>query len=154
MSSLSFRNVLFAAGFVALGSALTITGTAAAGSFGEQRRAFVQNLVQDLDLTAAQTADLKQIKADVTERYHQARADRLDTFASLVDKIDADEPDREGVHALADARIDAIAASVHTTVDDVLDFVETLDDSQRETLVTRLRAAHDKLAALHGGSSR
>jgi hypothetical protein len=141
-----FQKALFALVFVGLGSVGTLAGSALAtpgqgGTGGRSggRSAMVEQLVQDLNLSAEQMAKGQEVKERVTARMKDMRQQRKAGFEELANELANGPIDRRAVHKLADRRLDAMGSNIHASIDDILDFVDTLDPQQKETLINELR---------------
>lgn len=147
MASGFFQKALFALVFVGLGSVGTLAGSALAtpgggaqtGGRGGAKSAMVETLVQDLNLSAEQMAKGQEVKERVAARMKDMRQQRKAGFEELANELASGQIDRRAVHKLADRRLDAMASSIHASIDDILDFVDTLDPQQKETLINDLR---------------
>ena len=148
MASGFFQKALFALVFVGLGSVGTLAGSALAtpGDGGGRtagksggRSAMIEKLVQDLNLDAAQMAKGQEVKERITARMSDMRQQRKAGFEELANELASGPVDRRAVHKLADRRLDAMANNIHASIDDILDFVDTLDPQQKEMLITDLR---------------
>ena len=146
MTSGFFRKALFALVFVGLGSVGTVAGSAVAtpgdpqaGARSSGMSAMVEKLVQDLNLTPEQMEKGREVRDRVTARMRDMRKQRKAGFEELANELSNGPIDRRAVHKLADRRLDTMANNIHASIDDILDFVDTLDAQQKETLINDLR---------------
>jgi hypothetical protein len=159
MASGFVRNALFASVFLGLGSVGTLAGSALAtpgdggrGGRGGAKAAMVDKLVQDLNLDAAQMAKGQDVKEKITTRMRDVRQERKAGFEELANELASGQVDRRAIHRLADRRLDAMANDIHASIDDILDFVDTLDPQQKETLVNGLRTMKSASGSSRRGS--
>jgi Spy/CpxP family protein refolding chaperone len=147
MASGFFQKALFALVFVGLGSVGTLAGSALAtpgggaqaGGRSGAKSAMVENLVQDLNLSAEQMAKGQEVKDRVSARMRDMRKQRKAGVEELANELSNGPIDRRAIHKLADRRLDTMASNIHASIDDILDFVDTLDPQQKETLINDLR---------------
>lgn len=141
------QKALFALVFVGLGSVGTLAGSAVANPGGGSqaggrsggKSAMVEKLVQDLNLTPEQMQKGQEVKDRVSARMRDSRQQRKAGFEELANELSNGPIDRRAVHKLADRRLDTMANNIHASIDDILDFVDTLDPQQKETLINDLR---------------
>ncbi|QSQ23782.1 Spy/CpxP family protein refolding chaperone [Pyxidicoccus parkwayensis] len=95
--------------------------------------------LEDLDATDAQRQSINAVKdrlfdegAQLMEEQHSARAEAFEQLAS-------DKPDAQKLHALVDARIDAMRAFAHKMTDAALEVHGTLTPEQRKELADEFR---------------
>jgi hypothetical protein len=150
MTSGFFQKALFALVFLGVGSVGTLAGSALAtpgdrsgggrsGRSGGGKAAMIEKLVQDLNLDASQMAKGQEVKARITERMRNTRQDRGAAFEELANELGSDRIDRKAVYRIADRRMDVMEQNIHASIDDVLEFVDTLDPQQKETLINDIR---------------
>jgi hypothetical protein len=131
---------LFALMLFGLGSVATLAGTAVANDPGTRGKgAMLDKLVEDLQLDATQLAKGQEVKARILQRMKDVREERAAGLDELARQLAEGQVDRRAIHKLADRRLDAMSENIHASIDDVLDFVDTLDPQQKETLVNDLR---------------
>ena len=157
-----FQKALFALVFVGLGSVGTLAGNALAtpgggpqaggqaGGRGGGKAAMVEKLVQDLNLTPEQMTKGQEVKERVSARMKDMRQQRKAGFEELANELSNGPVDRKAVHKLADRRLDTMSNNIHASIDDILDFVDTLDPQQKETLVNDLRTMRGGSGSRHG----
>ena len=145
-----FQKALFALVFAGLGSVGTLAGGALAtpgpqaggaqaGGRSGGHSAVMEKLVQDLNLTPDQMEKGQAVKDRVTARMRDMRQQRKAGFEELANELSNGPVDRKAVNKLADRRLDTMANNIHASIDDILDFVDTLDPNQKETLINDLR---------------
>ena len=152
MASGFFQKALFALVFAGLGSVGTLAGSALAtpgggpqaggaqaGGRSGGHSAVMEKLVQDLNLTPDQMEKGQEVKDRVSARMRDMRQQRKAGFEELANELSNGPIDRKSVHKLADRRLDTMANNIHASIDDILDFVDTLDPNQKETLINDLR---------------
>lgn len=95
--------------------------------------------LEDLDATDAQRQSIHAVKdrlfdegAKLMEEQHGARAEAFTQLSS-------DTPDAQKLHALVDARIDAMRTFAHKMTDAALEVHGTLTPEQRKELATEFR---------------
>jgi Spy/CpxP family protein refolding chaperone len=134
----TFRSLIFAAGFMAIGAFSTIGLEAIArpgqGGPGPQ----VARLLGMLDLSDAQQELAAEIRSTAQDHRESMRADREASHADLMALLGSASVDREAVHEELDVRASEKLAFAHTMADMILDLHATLDDEQRARLVERM----------------
>jgi Spy/CpxP family protein refolding chaperone len=134
----TFRSLIFAAGFMAIGAFTTIGLEAVArpghGSPGPE----VARLLGALDLSDSQQELAAEIRHAAREHRESVRAERESMRAERMALLGSASVDREAVHAELDARASERLDFAHTMADMALDLHATLDDEQRARLVERM----------------
>jgi hypothetical protein len=90
------------------------------------------------------------VKERVSARMKDMRQQRKAGFEELANELSNGPVDRTAVHKLADRRLDTMSNNIHASIDDILDFVDTLDPQQKETLVNDLRTMRSGSGSRHG----
>ena len=98
----------------------------------------LSDLVEQLDLTDAQKADLVDLRAAMRDRFQDQRSERMEIAQAISDSLDAGTVDRKTLHGLVDRQAEARRKATSETVDDLLDFYETLDETQQALVRARL----------------
>lgn len=145
----SFRTVLMAAGFMALGATTTLALDASArgGGQGMHQRgpghhgprvpgAGLARAMGQLDLTADQQAALESIRDDVMADMKAMHAERKAEKGDIVEQLATGELSRDQVHSQIDAHAAERTEMAHEVVDRIMDVYETLSPEQRAELVT------------------
>ncbi len=95
--------------------------------------------LEDLDATDAQRQSINAAKdrlfEDGVRLMEEHRGARVEAFTQL----SSDSPDAQKLHALVDARIDAMRAFAHKITDAALEVHGTLTPQQRKELATEFR---------------
>ncbi len=95
--------------------------------------------LEDLDATDAQRNSINAVKdrlfAEGVGLMEEQHAARVEAFTQL----SSDAPDAQKLHALVDARIDAMRAFAHKMTDAALEVHGTLTPEQRKELATEFR---------------
>ncbi|RME22187.1 MAG: periplasmic heavy metal sensor [Deltaproteobacteria bacterium] len=157
--SANLRRILFASGFMVLGSLGTVGLTAAAGRGGPGGPAahgpaggperVVLMAMRRLDLTDEQQALLDDAIDDIRDQVRAAhsgreRPDREALIAAVADG----SLDREALHARVDARLAAMAETAHLSIDRIMDVYESLDADQKAELAELLTQAAERRGAM------
>jgi Spy/CpxP family protein refolding chaperone len=134
----TFRSLIFAAGFMAVGAFTTIglEATARPGQGGPGPA--VARLLGALDLSDSQQELAAELRSTAQDHRESMRAEREADHAELMALLGSASVDREAVHAELDARASEKLAFAHTMADMILDLHATLDDEQRARLVERM----------------
>ena len=91
----------------------------------------LEDALEDLDATPAQKAQVMALKDRLLQRGAALRQGNQDTRRQLLAQWDSASPDRAAVHALVDARIDAMRAFAHEAADAAVDLHGILTPEQR-----------------------
>jgi periplasmic protein CpxP/Spy len=135
-----------AAGFVLLTGFRGGCGShhhAGAASVDKMITAHLDDTLDDLKATDGQRAQILALKDKLVKdgvALHQGQADAK---KALVAQWDSATPDRAAVHALVDARIDAIRAFAHQVADAGLDLHGTLTPEQRAQISKKIHRRMD-----------
>ncbi len=141
------------AGVAALAAVVALTGFASGcGRHGHPRdpaqvQAFVDSrtshALDDLDATPDQRAQVKQLVDAVVADGLKLRDGQREAARALVAQWDAATPDAAQVHALVDARVDALRAFAHEAADAALKVHGVLTPEQRAKVSKRLHRHED-----------
>ncbi|HEU4385016.1 MAG TPA: Spy/CpxP family protein refolding chaperone [Anaeromyxobacteraceae bacterium] len=93
--------------------------------------AHLEDALEDLDATPAQKGQVMALKDRVLQKGLALRQGGQETKKALVAQWDSASPDRAAVHALVDARIDAMRAFAHEAADAAVDLHGILTPEQR-----------------------
>lgn len=96
------------------------------------------DIVEQLDLTDAQKADLVDLRAAMQDRFQAQRSERMEIARALSDSLDKGTVDRKAILGLVDRQAEARRKATGDTVEDLLDFYETLDETQQALVRARL----------------
>lgn len=91
----------------------------------------LEDALDDLDATPAQRAQVMALKDRLLQKGAALRQGGQETKKELVAQWDSAAPDRARVHALIDARIDAMRAFAHEAADGAVDLHGILTPEQR-----------------------
>jgi protein CpxP len=131
---------LVAVGFVALTGFRH--GMGRHGHDPAQVAAFVtarlDSMLDEVDATPAQRDELHALKDRLLAKGQALHADHAATHAELVAEWKADRPDAAKLHALVDARIDALRAFAHEAVDGAIEAHDALTPAQRAKVTAKL----------------
>ena len=142
--SQTLRKIGLALGFTTIGALSTVTFQAVAqppseapgAQMEEQKRgqkgAPFMRLMDKLDLTEAQAAELAAIKAEHQEERRSVK--RSSSRGSMVQMLASDPIDRMAVHEAMEQQMQAQVELMHAHTDDYLDFIEALDADQKMQL--------------------
>ena len=98
----------------------------------------VEDALEDLKATPQQKAQVLAIKDRLLADGFALRAGHKDSRAALLAAWDEDKPDAAKLHALVDARIDALRKFAHETVDAGLEVHGALTPAQRAQVSKKL----------------
>ncbi len=139
------RTLALVIAFITLGG----VGIASAGWFGhhgrrmnpEKMQRFVEwrmdSVLSDIDATDAQRDQIKALASQLFEAAKPQLEARGETRKAVLAQLSADTPDAAALHALVDARIDAMRALAHQAVDAGIEAHGVLDAKQRAALAER-----------------
>ncbi len=147
------RRKLFGGATVALAAVLAVValGAAGCGHHGHPRdpaqvAAFVNkrvdDLLDDVDATPDQRTKIHGIADRMLAEAQQAHADHDQVHATLLAEWKADVPDKAKLHALVDARADALRKLAHDAVDAGVEAHDVLTPAQREKLAKKAERWH------------
>jgi Spy/CpxP family protein refolding chaperone len=95
--------------------------------------------LDDLDATDAQRQSIHGVKDRVFNEGLSVMEENRAARAEALTQLESDNPDAQKLHALVDARIDAMRAFAHKVTDAVLEVHRTLTPEQRKELATEIR---------------
>ncbi len=98
----------------------------------------LDDALDDLDATPAQRAQVMALKDRVLQQGAALRQGGAETKKALVAQWDSASPDRAAVHALIDARIDAMRAFAHQAADAAVDLHGILTPEQRAKISKKI----------------
>ncbi len=99
----------------------------------------LDDALDDLSATPEQRTKILAIKDRLVAKGKELRADRAADRKELLAQWESANPDRARLHALVDARIDALRAFAHEAVDAGLEAHATLTPEQRAKVTKRIR---------------
>lgn len=105
--------------------------------------AHLDDALDDLKATDAQRAQVLALKDKLLKDVAALRQGQADAKRALVAQWDSATPDRAAVHALVDARIDAIRAFAHEAADAGLDLHGILTPEQRAQISKKVHRRMD-----------
>lgn len=103
----------------------------------------LEDALDDLDATGAQKAQVMALKDRLLQKGAGLRQGSQETKRELVAQWDSASPDRARVHALIDARIDAMRAFAHEAADAAVDLHGILTPEQRATVSKKIHRRMD-----------
>jgi Spy/CpxP family protein refolding chaperone len=106
--------------------------------------AHLDDALDNLDATGAQRAKVHSLKDKLLQDGLALRGGQREARRELVAQWDADRPDAAKVHAVIDARIEALRAFAHEAADAALDLHETLTPEQRAKVSKRIHRRMDE----------
>jgi Spy/CpxP family protein refolding chaperone len=116
-------------------------------------------LMDKIDLTESQETELQAMRD--SHRDEMRAALRGDQKSEVLRMLADQDVDRQAVHAVIDAQLDAKAELMHAHTDDYLDFIEALDEDQKsemariaEGALKRIGERSEGYAAPEGRRSR
>jgi Spy/CpxP family protein refolding chaperone len=95
--------------------------------------------LEDLDATDAQRQSINAVKDRLFDEGAQLMQDQQAVRVEAFNQLASDNPDAQKLHALVDARIDAMRAFAHKLTDAALEVHRTLTPEQRKELATEFR---------------
>ena len=95
--------------------------------------------LEDLDATEAQKKSIQALKDRLFEDGKQVMADGQAARAEAFAQLSSDTPDAQKLHALVDARIEAMRAMAHKATDAALEAHQVLTPEQRKALAAEYR---------------
>ena len=98
----------------------------------------LEDVLDDLEATDAQKAQVMVAKNRLLQQGGALRQGGQEAKRELVAQWDSAAPDRARVHALIDARIDAMRAFAHQAADEAVDLHGTLTPQQRAKISKKL----------------
>jgi Spy/CpxP family protein refolding chaperone len=99
----------------------------------------LEDALDDLDATEAQTAQVMVLKDKLLQQGGALRQGSQEAKKELLAQWDSATPDRAAVHALIDARIDAMRAFAHQAADAGVDLHGILTPEQRAKISKKIR---------------
>ncbi|WP_342375823.1 periplasmic heavy metal sensor [Myxococcus stipitatus] len=95
--------------------------------------------LDDLDATDAQRESIHAVKDRLFAEGSRLAEEQHATRSEVVSQLESDTPDAQALHALVDARIEAVRAFAHKATDAVLEVHGTLTPEQRKTLASEYK---------------
>ena len=105
--------------------------------------AHLEDVLDDLDATPAQKGQVMALKDRLLQQGAALRQGSQETKRELVAQWDSAAPDRAKVHALIDARIDAMRAFAHQAADAGVDLHGILTPEQRAKISKKIHRRMD-----------
>lgn len=102
----------------------------------------VDDALDDLDATPEQRTRINEVKDRMLQAGLAARGGHRETHETLLAEWKATSPDASKLHALVDARVDAMRALAHQAVDAGIEVHGTLTPEQREKLTRKAERWH------------
>lgn len=102
----------------------------------------VDDLLDDLDATPDQRTRIAAVKDRLLEAGREAHAGGRETHETLLAEWKSASPDAAKLHALVDARIDAMRAFAHQAVDAGVEVHGILTPEQREKVTRKIERWH------------
>ncbi|XXF76684.1 periplasmic heavy metal sensor [Myxococcaceae bacterium GXIMD 01537] len=94
----------------------------------------VDDRLEDLDATDAQKKAIHSIKDRLLDDGQRLMQEQQGARAAVVEQLRTDKPDAKALHAMVDARIDALRAFAHQATDAALEAHQVLTPEQRKVL--------------------
>ncbi|WP_338864118.1 Spy/CpxP family protein refolding chaperone [Myxococcus stipitatus] len=95
--------------------------------------------LDDVGATEAQRQSIHAVKDRLFDEGVQLAEGQHATRSEVVAQLESDKPDAQALHALVDARIEALRAFAHKATDAVLEVHGTLTPEQRKVLASEYR---------------
>jgi Spy/CpxP family protein refolding chaperone len=106
--------------------------------------AHLDDALDDLNATDAQRARIHDLKDRLVKDGQALAAGQREARRQLVAQWDSEKPEAAKVHALVDARIDALRAFAHQAADAALELHGTLTPEQRAKISKRVHRHTDE----------
>jgi Spy/CpxP family protein refolding chaperone len=114
----------------------------------------LMHVMERLDLTDQQELQLIKVRKNLHEQGKEARIEMAADVSQVLDEIEKPAPNAQKIHSIADQTIQRFSKIVHSGIDQVLAFHQTLSAEQRDTLVKEAREAQDRMRAMHDGGDK
>ncbi|ADO74270.1 Spy/CpxP family protein refolding chaperone [Stigmatella aurantiaca] len=95
--------------------------------------------LDDIDASDAQKQSIHALKDRLFEDGQQLAGDHKAARLEVLTQLESDRPDAQKLHALVDARIDAVRAFAHKVTDTALEVHRLLTPKQRQELASEFR---------------
>jgi Spy/CpxP family protein refolding chaperone len=102
----------------------------------------VDDLLDDLDATPDQRTRINAVKDRLLAAAQSAQGDRAQVHDAIVVEWKAEQPDAAKLHALVDARADALRALAHQAVDAGVEVHGILTSEQRDKVTRKVERWH------------
>lgn len=145
------QSIVIAGVAIVLGVALTAAVTAGGlhhgrghghGHGGEGLEWLVNGALDDLEATDAQRTKVLAVKDRLTGQMRALHAEHAGVHAAFLREWGKDAMDSAALHALVDAKLDVLRASMHGVVDGVAEIHDTLTPEQRRQLAAKVQEMH------------
>ncbi len=103
----------------------------------------VDDKLEDIHATDAQKQTVHAVKDRLFEDGKRLAKEHQATRQEVLTQLESNTPDAQKLHALVDARIDAVRAFAHKVVDAALEVHRALTPEQRKQLATEYREKMD-----------
>lgn len=103
----------------------------------------LEDVLEDLDATPAQKTQVMALKDRLLQKGAALRQGGQEAKRALVAQWDSATPDRAAVHALIDARVDAMRAFAHQAADAAVDLHGILTPEQRARISKKIHRHQD-----------
>src|SRR5205823_5525470 len=97
---------------------------------------------------------LIKIRKNLRAQGKEAHVEMGASVSQVLDEIEKPQPDAVKVHGIADQAIQRFSKIVHSGIDQLLAFHQTLTQQQRDTLVKEGREAQDRMRQFHEGGDK
>ncbi|HET9451820.1 MAG TPA: Spy/CpxP family protein refolding chaperone [Aggregicoccus sp.] len=104
----------------------------------------VDDTLDDLEATRAQRQAIHGIKDRLLGSGQRLMEAQKGTHAQVLAQLESPTPDARALHALVDARMDAMRAFAHEAADAALQAHGVLEPAQRQALAKQLRERHGR----------
>jgi len=144
---------LWSAGLALIGAVGVAVGAYAAGPLGHGAAIHwvVGEIIEDLNLSPSQQERLDRIHAIVQAKIDEVHATHEDEHAWLREQVALGQVDQAQVRAAIDEHVEGFRATAYQVGDELTVFLNSLDESQRATLLAKLDRLHDSLKQAHDG---
>ncbi len=106
--------------------------------------------VEELDLTDSQHEYLENVHKILQDKVHGAFAGHGEHAEELVEMIEQGNLDSADIRQKIDGHIEGAREIAYSVADELVAFVNSLDDEQRAKLAKHVKEAHGHMAARHG----
>ncbi|MBN2493876.1 MAG: Spy/CpxP family protein refolding chaperone [Deltaproteobacteria bacterium] len=104
----------------------------------------LNGMLDAIEASDAQRTQIVAVKDRMLGELHKMKAGHKQDIQLAVAEVRKDEPDREKLHRVLDARIDAHRAFAHQALDAVLDVHAVLTPAQRAAVLDKMEEMHAK----------
>jgi Spy/CpxP family protein refolding chaperone len=109
--------------------------------------------MERLDLTDQQELQLIKIRKNLHQQGMDARQEMAASVSQVLDEVEKPAPDAQKIHSIADQAIQRFSKVVHSGIDQLIAFHQTLTTNQRATLVQSVREQQARIQQWRQGKA-